>query len=67
MYCPKCGGILAEKHTKVPLEDGNLYHYYCADKIFREKKAKFDKDFDEKIQERRKWLKEHNGDPFAKE
>jgi DNA-directed RNA polymerase subunit RPC12/RpoP len=37
MYCPRCGGIISEKQTKV-LHGDVPYHFYCSFKIFEEQK-----------------------------
>ena len=64
-YCHRCGGILTDKHTILQGDkEGESLHYYCAWKNEQEKKAKFNDDFDKKIQERRKAIKDAGGNSF---
>lgn len=48
MLCPRCGGIIAEKQTKVVMEDNKTYHYYCSFKIWQEQKEKREQEWQER-------------------
>jgi uncharacterized protein YbcI len=57
-YCARCQGILTDKQTiLLGDKEGESMHFYCRWKQDQELKEKRDKEFEEEIQARRKFLK----------
>ena len=57
-YCARCQGILTDKQTILPGDkEGESMHFYCRWKQDQELKEKRDKEFEEEIKARRKFLK----------